>query len=257
MYKPQPVDWLDTWPWPERTFIARLRPPSRRRLLGLGTQSLRLPGNVLSHYGDSDTSVYLLRSRDKAVSACAKITNADGKLLAIRVSGDVIGELAALEPRSLRSATVTVCTSTIVHRIPGAEFVRFLDSADHPDGWQTLCRTIADRLAWADQRRLDFGGYPVPVRVARLLVEFVASYGRRTIPAPNGNGCDQGTAEQVEGWEITLRLSYEELGNLVGARVDAVGLAMRELRERGLVCLRNRHFLVLDLEGLRRFGELT
>lgn len=114
----------------------------------------------------------------------------------------------------------------------------FLES--HQDGSLVLCRSLADRLAWSDQRRLDFGGCHVQIRLARLLVEFVESCGRRT----------------EAGWEITVRLSYEELGNLVGAGVDAVGLAMREMKDAGLVCLYNRHVHIRDLEKLRRFAEL-
>ncbi len=231
--------------------MERLSPESRRDLLSLGKQQPFQPGEVLSPYGDPASSVYLLRSRDSKVSACAKITGADGKLLAIRVSGDVIGEIAALEPGSRRSATVTICTAATVHRMTGAEFLRFLDR--HPDGWQTLCRTIADRLAWADQRRLDFNDCAVGIRLARLLVEFAESYGRRTTVRPNGNGCDDG-GEEKEAWEITIRLNYEELGNLVGAKVDAIGLAMREMRDKGLVCLRNRHIVVIDNNGWEKQG---
>ncbi|MGW4350528.1 Crp/Fnr family transcriptional regulator [Nocardia sp. NPDC004582] len=244
--------WLDNWPWPERTFMERLSPASRRDLLSLGKQTPFQPGEVLSPYGDPASSVYLLRSRDSKVSACAKITGADGKLLAIRVSGDVIGEIAALEPSSRRSATVSICTAATVHRMPGTEFLRFLDR--HPDTWQTLCRTMADRLAWADQRRLDFNDCPVSIRLARLLVEFAESYGRRTTVRPNGNGCDDGDEVEAQAWEITIRLNYEELGNLVGARVDAVGLAMREMRDLGLVCLRNRHIVVIDNNAWQNYG---
>ncbi|MBL1076149.1 Crp/Fnr family transcriptional regulator [Nocardia sp. 2] len=233
---------LVDWPWPERTFMARLTPVSRNDLLRLGAQFYCPPGRVLMRQGEAGSSVYLLRSRDATVSACAKITADDGKLFAIRVSGDVIGELGALEPHSRRSATATVCTDTIAHCIPGPEFVAFLDR--HTDTWQTLCRAIVDRLAWSDQQRLDFADCPVPVRLARLLVEFAESYGRREMVFDGES--------EVETCKLTVRLSYEELGQLIGAKVDAVGLAMREMREARLLCLNNRHVAVRDLEGLRR-----
>ncbi|MGW4530923.1 Crp/Fnr family transcriptional regulator [Nocardia sp. NPDC004340] len=232
-------DHLGNWPWPTGTFMERLCLRSRRSLLRLGTRTYGPPGTVLMRQGDPGSMVYLLRSRDRSVSACVKITTADGRLLAIRVSGDVIGELGALVPDSLRSNTATVCTPTIVHRIPGTAFMTFLET--HHDGSLVLCRSLADRLAWSDQRRLDFGDHQVRVRLARLLVEFVESYGRRV----------------EAGWELTVRLSYEELGNLVGARVDAVGKAMKELGADGSVCLMKRHVIVRDLENLRRAAELT
>ncbi|WP_169814748.1 Crp/Fnr family transcriptional regulator [Nocardia crassostreae] len=229
--------------------MARLCPESRRSLLRLGVQSYYGPGQFLMRQGGEGSSVYLLRSRDTTVSACVKITDADGQLFAIRVSGDVIGELAALDPGSVRSATASVCTATIAHCIPGDAFVAFLDG--HTDGWQVLCRTIADRLAWSDQRRLDFGERPVHVRLARLLVEFAESHGRRTklVREPSG--------PEIEVREMTVRLSYKELGNLIGARVDAVGRAMTTMRAADLACLQNGHVVVLDLEGLREFAGLT
>ncbi|MFE3193410.1 Crp/Fnr family transcriptional regulator [Nocardia sp. NPDC059240] len=218
--------------------MERLSARSRHDLLQLGAQTYCPPGTILMRQGDPGSMVYLLRSRDRTVSACVKITSSDGKLFAIRVSGDVIGELGALVPDSRRSNTATVCTATIAHRIPGPVFMNFLEQ--HPGGLLALCRSLADRLAWSDQRRLDFGGCPVQMRLARLLLEFVESWGRGT----------------DDGWEITVRLSYEELGSLVGAGVDAVGLAMKELRTADLVAPRNRHVIVRNRESLRRFAEL-
>lgn len=240
---------LDAWPWPEGTLLARLGPASRRDLLALGTQFYCAPGKVLMRQGEKGDFVYLLRSRDTTVSACVKITDDDRKLFAIRVSGDVIGEMGALEPGSLRTSTATACTATIAHCIPGYEFLAFLNA--HADGWQTLCRTIADRLAWSDQRRLDFGRCPVHIRVARLLVQFAESHGRRIIIEREED------RYLVRAREITVQLSYEELGNLIGAGVHAVGLAMQMMREQGLVCLHNRHVAVLDLARLRNFAGLT
>ncbi|QLY32688.1 Crp/Fnr family transcriptional regulator [Nocardia huaxiensis] len=236
---------LEDWPWPERTFMARLSPPSRNALLTLGTQVFYPPGRAVMQQGAYGTTTYLLRSKDIGRTACAKITTADDKLLGIRVSGDVVGYLGALDPTARRSSTDTTCTATIVHHIPGEVFENFLNL--HADAWQALCRTIADRLAWSEARRLDFGDRPVPVRLARLLAELGEAYGRFTTEA--------GTAPPEI--EITVRLSYEELGDLIGAGVDAVGLAMRELRTARLAELRTRRLIVRNMEGLRKFADLT
>ncbi|MET9485669.1 Crp/Fnr family transcriptional regulator [Nocardia sp. NPDC006630] len=249
---------LEEWPWPAGTLMARLSPGSRRDLLGLGTYFYKEPGTVLMRQGDPvakdendkpGDSVYLLRSRDTTVSACVKITAATGELLAIRVSGDVIGELAVLDRHSARPSTATVCTKTIAHCIPGPVFRAFL--ARHEDGWPTLCWTLADRLAWSDQRRLDFRMCQVHIRLARLLVQFVESHGR-PITLVRGSG-----EPVIEASEITVQLSYEDLGNLIGARVHAVGRAMQMMRDKDLVCLHNRHIVILDRAGLEDFGELS
>lgn len=227
--------------WPPGTLMARLCERSRQELLSLGVAQKYRAGRVLMREGDEGDSVYLLRSWASDTDACVKIT-ANGRdgvtLFAIRVSGDLIGELGALEADSVRSSTATTCTDTIAHCIPGAVFLSFLHKS--PDGWQALCRTIVDRLAWADQRRLDFADCPVRVRLARVLLELVETHGCRV------NG----------GWRITVQLSQRELGDLIGASEDAVGLAMGQLREPGVVSSSYRQVVVHDLEALRHIADI-
>lgn len=225
--------------------MSRLSPCSRQRLLGLGRPTLYEPGEIIMRQGREGSSVYLLRAADATTSACVKITagdqNGDRTLFAILVSGDIVGELGALEPNSMRSATATACSRTLAHKIPGGLFLDFLDS--HPDAWQALCRTIVARLAWSDQRRLDFAGYGVPVRLARVLLELVAAHGYRT----------------EQGWIIAVKLSLAELGDLIGAKEDAIGLAMARLRKLELVSRpvnRPRQLIVSDLDGLHAFADL-
>ncbi|MVU81963.1 cyclic nucleotide-binding domain-containing protein [Nocardia sp. ET3-3] len=232
--------------WPAGTLMARLSPASRARLLELGRPVLYEPGEVLMRQGREGSSVYLLRAAEATTSACVKITagdhNGDRTLFAILVSGDVVGELGALEPNSMRSATATACSRTLAHKIPGGLFLDFLD--DHPDAWQALCRTIVSRLAWSDQRRLDFAGYGVPVRLARVLLELVAAHGCST----------------EQGWVITVKLSVAELGDLIGAKEDALGLALSRLRKLELVSRpanRHRQLIVTDLDGLHAFADLA
>jgi CRP-like cAMP-binding protein len=100
---------------------------------------------------------------------------------------------------------------------------------------------IADQLQWANQRRLEFAGYAVPVRLARVMVELVDRHGFRT---------DQ-------GHELGIELSQTELGRLIGAGEDAVGQAMRQLRRSGLVTPHYRKVTINDLHDLRLFGELS
>jgi CRP-like cAMP-binding protein len=228
--------------WPARTFMAGLTEQSRHDLLRLGRPRRVPPGRVLITQGERRGQVFLLRSGRADITACVKVTaaapNGTETLLGIRVGGDIVGELAALRDTD-RSATVTTCTETIVHRLPGRDFVEFLNA--RPEAWQVLCRMLADRLEFANQRRLDFAGYPVVNRLARVLLELVGRHGR----------------EVRRGYDLGLGLSQTELGALVGARLDAVGLAMRELRAAGLVISGYRSLTVTDIDRLQRFVDLA
>ncbi|QUQ69495.1 Crp/Fnr family transcriptional regulator [Kutzneria sp. CA-103260] len=226
--------------WPDGTLMARLNEGTQRDLLMLAEPRECPTGTVLIRQGVPRTDVHLLRSRQVESSVCVKVTatarNGDESLLGIRVSGDVVGELAALRDGN-RTATVTVCAPSIVHAIPHRDFIEFLNS--HVDAWEALCRMIADRLDWANRRRLDFAGYDVPCRVARVLLELADRHGRPVL----------------DGHELGVRLSQEEIGKLIGAKVDIVGLAMRQLRTQGLVTSSYRRVMINNMDGLRAFAD--
>jgi CRP/FNR family cyclic AMP-dependent transcriptional regulator len=229
-------------PWPTGTLLARLPDDARQDLLSLGLPRIHPPGAALLRQGEQRTDVFLLRPGGGRVSACVKVTaaldNGTESLLGIRVTGDVVGELAALREDGLRSATVTTCSQALVMKIPNGEFMAFLER--HPRAWEALCRMIAQRLDWANRRRLDYAGYGVGTRLARVLVELVDLHGRRT----------------EHGHDLGVSLNQKELGMLIGARKDAVSKAMRDLETRGLVKCLYRQAIVTDLDTLRDMTDL-
>jgi CRP/FNR family cyclic AMP-dependent transcriptional regulator len=228
--------------WPSNTLMARLGERTRQELLALTPPREHAAGSVLIRQGEPGSDVYLLRSARPQTSACVKVAatleNGDECLLGISVSGDVVGDLAALRTGA-RSATVTTCTSALIHRIPQKLFAGFLER--HPDAWRELSYMIADRLDWANRRRLEFASYDVPVRLARVMVELFDRHGFR--------GAD--------GYELGVWLSQVELGKLISAREDAVRKAARRLRDDGLVMTHYRRVVITDLSGMREFAELA
>ncbi|GAA4198567.1 Crp/Fnr family transcriptional regulator [Microbispora amethystogenes] len=220
-----------------------LSPRDRRVLLSLGQSRRHDVGTVLIHQGDtSRTEILLLRSAGirPASTACVKVSahlaNGSEAMLGIRVSGDVVGEMASLR-RLPRSATVTACSPVLVHTILARDFLSFLDSS--PPAWSALTRMVAERLDWANRRRLDMTGYDVPTRLARVLVELADRHGR---PAPTGR-------------DIGVELSQTELGRLVGAREDAVGKAVQRLKKAGLIQSGYRRYVINDVAGLSRYAR--
>lgn len=228
--------------WASNTLMARLGERTRQDLLSLSAPREHSAGTVLIRQGDRSSDVYLLRSIRPQASACVKVTsmleNGDECLLGISVSGDVVGELATLRGAP-RSATVTTCTSALIHRIPQRAFMQFLER--HSDAWREISYMIADRLDWANRRRLDFASYDVPVRLARVMVELVDRHGYQS----------------PDGYELGVWISQAELGKLISAKEDAVRKAMRRLKAEELVVARYRRVVITDLAGIRAFAELS
>ncbi|MFJ4713027.1 Crp/Fnr family transcriptional regulator [Streptomyces sp. NPDC088785] len=162
-----------TQEWPARSLLGVLSPPARKEMLELGTAAVFEQGEVLLHEGRRDRHVVLLLSGFAKVTA--GVENGEVSLLAVRVGGDTVGEMAAMDG-SPRSATVTAC---------GRVTSRILQQADlhallmrRPEIAMALAGIVSDRLRWANRRRLDFRGYSAKARLARLLVELATAYGR-------------------------------------------------------------------------------
>ncbi|MEU8822315.1 Crp/Fnr family transcriptional regulator [Streptomyces sp. NPDC048636] len=221
--------------WPARCFLGGLSEPIRTELLGLGTRCRYLPEEILIREGDHSNHVVLLRSG--FVKVTARLDNGHEALLAIRVGGDVVGEMAAMDDAP-RSATVTACGEIAASIVRESDLRHFL--ATHPEAALAIAGIVTQRLRWANRRRVEFGGYPVKVRLARVLAELAASYGHR-VP---------------RGLVIGVDLTQPELAALTGAAEVTIHKALAELRKDGLITTGYRRTTVLDLNRLRRVARL-
>lgn len=222
--------------WPVGTLVSRLDPTVADELLCLAAGKRHEPGSVLIRQGGRGTHVYLLEPASRGTSACVKITasaeNGTETLLGIRAAGNIVGELAVLGRRP-RTATVTACSPLIGHPIPAELFLAFLGR--RPQAWHAVSLMIADRLDWANHRRLDFAGHDVTMRIARVIADILDLYG---------------SASSDTG-ELGVSLSQPELGSLVGASKEAAAKAVRRLREMELIETRYRKIIIRDVAKLR------
>ncbi|MFP3965485.1 Crp/Fnr family transcriptional regulator [Actinomadura fulvescens] len=223
--------------WPTGTFLSRLDERTRARLLDLGQLHPVPPQRALVRQGDSGGSVWLLI--DALVKVSARVENGTEALLALRVSGDLIGEMAVLgEP--VRSATVTTCGRAVVSQIKGGAFIDFLQR--HPAVALTLNEMTIERLRWSNQRRLDFAGYETGRCLARVMLALADRHGQPC----------------AEGIDLGIPLTQAELGGLVGAKEATVQKALRELTVKGLVATPGRRRVIItDHALLRDFADLS
>jgi CRP-like cAMP-binding protein len=151
-------------------------------------------------------------------------------LLAVRGPDELMGEEGVLmdEPRS---ATVTTMTEVAGLDISAADLLRFVEENRL---WPVMYRAAVRRRRQSDQQAL-VARLDVKTRLAHWLLELVEEAGRET----------------DEGWLIDVTLSQQELASRIGASRDAVAIALRQLRDQGLVSTGRRHILVRDGEALR------
>lgn len=211
--------------WPAGSLLEMLSAERRPEFLALGRRRAYANGEILLwEQEESDHVVLLLQG---LVKITASLENGRTALLGIKISGDVVGEMAALSG-SPRCATVTACGPVTVRVITRDDFCRFLRESQ--EAHFALTRVVMHRLRWADQRRVDFNGYPTLIRLARVLDELAGSYGHR----------------DGDGIVFAVGLTQKELGALVGAEEDTTRKELRKLKDGGVIRVGYRSITVLD-----------
>lgn len=216
--------------WPQGTLMANLPPDDRGALLRLGRVVRYGTGDVLIREGGPETTVLLL------TDGCVKVVGAaeDGGtvLLALRVRGELVGEVSALDGQP-RSATVIAARPTVTRTLTSAAFHSFL--RENRDAAEVVQRSVAGKLRGATRHRIDTSGGTATVRLARTLDNLVRSYAR-AVP---------------EGLRIDVPLSHTDLAALAGISDASVQRALRSLRAAGAVTTKYRGVVIRDPDILR------
>lgn len=219
--------------WTGSRFLARLEDGVLAALVEAAELARFERDDVLTHEGRSGTDVFLLLT--SYVKVTTLLPNGTRALLAVRVGGDLIGELAALDG-GRRTATVIACGAEPVDalRVDGERFVQALSSS--PGAMRSLTESVARKLRSSTQRRIDHQSGPASVRLARVLVEMADDHGA----TPYGKAV-------VIGVDVT-RLEW---GSLIGVSKRTAERAIAALRQAGLIESGTRRITVHDLPGLR------
>ncbi|WP_441247051.1 Crp/Fnr family transcriptional regulator [Kitasatospora sp. McL0602] len=215
--------------WPRPTLLAGLPQEGRQRLLSLGTQVHYPADRVLIR--ESEQTDFVLVLLEGVVKVTGRTHDDRDALLAVRMGGDLVGELAALDGRP-RSATVTTCGPVTARSVTRGEF---LDCTRRdPRVAQAVNESVVTKLRAATTHRLNFTGCDAATRLARVLHEIAVTYGE-----PVGAGA-----------EIRWPLTQPELATLSGTAEPTVHKALRRLRETGVISTGYRTIRVEDLARL-------
>ncbi|WP_266917795.1 Crp/Fnr family transcriptional regulator [Streptomyces sp. NBC_00893] len=230
-------------PNPRAAFLDTLSTEARGALTRLGTRRRYAVGDVLIHEGDHAQELVLLH--EGLVKVTARLDRDRVSLVDIRIAGDVVGEVAAMDVGP-RSATVTSCGDVSATVVPRGELESFLLA--HPDAFFALYRRLCGRVRRSDRLRLELGGYPVPVRLARVLVELAELYGRprRTFRGPDWNRV-----------HIDVNLSQTEFAALTASTTHTVHKALAQLRKDKIITTGCRQTSIGNMARLREAALLS
>jgi len=94
-------------------------------------------GRNIIEQGATDTDLFLILEGDVSVAV-------DGHVVARKRAGQHVGEMAVVDPRRPRSASVTATSDSVVGRIAESDFSKLADR--YPRLWRRIALELASRL---------------------------------------------------------------------------------------------------------------
>ena len=185
---------------------------------------------VLYLPGDPGAAVFFVNGGRVKVS---KVTR-DGKelTLAYRAPGDIFGETCLIDGGP-REEMAEAMENALVTEIERGEFERLLQG--HAMLGYRLSKILAARRRDIENKIENLVFKDVNSKLAELLMRLANEYG----------------VDDSRGTLIALKITHQEMANLIGSTRETVSLTLSQFKRRGLIRTEGRKVIVTDREGLR------
>ena len=193
-------------------FKQKLRESLQRESLNSRTVKIARHANVYT-CGDQDEMVYFIESGQIKLL----MLSPEGKecLLAIHSAGDIFGELC-LSGLGARLETATAMKQTVLKQIPCAQFLGRLGRDSLFEGF---VRYLAVRIADQQQVIANLVTVDSEQRLGQTLLQLARTMGKK----------------DPRSIRIELKISHEELSEMVGTTRPRISLFMQRFRNLGLI----------------------
>lgn len=211
--------------------MAMISDGERAAILALGRPHQYLGEEVLFHQGDLSEFVVIVL--DGYVKITAVSENGTEAVLAIRTTGDVVGELSAIDglPRSATARAAEVVLGRVIMK---ADLDRLLKT--NFGIARAFNQAVNAKLREASRRQVEFRR-DTKSRLAQVLVDLYHG--------PTGSR-DDGS--------LAVPITQSELAGLVSGSEPAVHKALRALRDVGAIRTGHGHLIITDITQLRHIA---
>lgn len=202
--------------------IARVAARMRRR-------SFR-QGDIIFHKGDQGTALYLVEHGQVKIFTPSQ----EGRevVLSIFGPGDFFGEMALFDDQP-RSASAEAASPATVLTLQREDFRQAI--VQHPAMSIAVMGALVDRVRRADEMVEDAVFLDLPSRLAKKLLDLAENHGVAT----------------PSGYEIRLRLTQQDLADMVGATRARVNEVITHFKERGILTMNRHHLIIAKPDELR------
>jgi CRP/FNR family cyclic AMP-dependent transcriptional regulator len=208
-------------------FKRQLRDSLQRETLNSRAIKIARHANVYT-CGDQDEMVYFIETGQ--IKLLMLSSEAKECLLAIHSGGDIFGELC-LSGLGARLETATAMKATTLKQIPCAQFFARLSRDSLYEGF---VRYLAVRVADQQQIIANLVTVDSEQRLGQTLLQLARTMGKK----------------DPRNIRIELKISHEELSEMVGTTRPRVSLFMQRFRNLGLIETNRDRFLIIKKNQL-------
>ena len=203
-------------------FKQQLRESLQRETMNSHAVKIARHDNVYS-CGDQDEAVYFIESGQIKLL----MVSTEGKecLLAIHSGGDIFGELC-LSGLGARLETATAMKATTLKQIPCSQFFARLS---HDSLYEGFVRYLAVRIADQQQIIANLVTVDSEQRLGQTLLQLARTMGKK----------------DPRSIRIELKITHEELSEMVGTTRPRISLFMQRFHNLGLIETNKDHFLII------------
>jgi CRP-like cAMP-binding protein len=201
------------------------------RLIAAATQQRRYAKHqFVVREGEPGGTFFIITSGSVAVARVA----GDGRetILSILKEGDFFGEMSLFDT-ALRSASIKTLTDVEVGILLQDDFLRLMDRS--PQIGKLLVIELSERLRAANALIAATTSQDIRGRLATLLLNLSKNFGE---PVENGT-------------KITLRLTNQEMANMIGTTRETVNRTLNKMWDERLVDMRTAYIVVTEIEKLK------
>jgi CRP-like cAMP-binding protein len=198
--------------------------------LSLRVQRLRKK-QALFRKGDEGTALYIIGRGKVKIVLPSKV--GEEVILTIFAEGDFLGEMSLLDEKP-RSADAVAMEESEVYVLNRTDFLSFLQ--ENQNAIKCILSCLSERLRKTDDLLEDACFLSVSARLAKKLLELGREFG----------------VKENKVVRIGLRLTQQDMADLIGTTRESVNKELRVLREKGLLSMESGYIRLLDLERLRR-----
>jgi CRP/FNR family cyclic AMP-dependent transcriptional regulator len=180
--------------------------------------------------GDPGVAVYLVNGGRVKVS---KVTR-DGKelTLAYRGPGEIFGETCLIDGGP-REEMAEAMENALVTEVERGQFEKLLMT--HPVLGYRMTKILAQRRREVESKIENLVFKDVNSKLAELLLRLGSEYG----------------VDDARGTLVALKITHQEMANLIGSTRETVSLTLAQFKKRGLIQTDGRKVIIADREGLR------